>query len=70
MPTNLALDDKLLDEVKKLGKFKTKKEAVNTALLEYKKRHSQASLIELFGKIDYYDDYDYKKLRARRKQAP
>lgn len=70
MATNLDLDDKLVKEVQRLGKFKTKKEAVNTALLEYKKKHSQASIIELFGKIDYDADYDYKKLRARRKSAP
>jgi len=70
MATNLDLDDKLVQEVQKLGKFRTKKEAVNTALLEYKKRHSQASILELAGKIDYLPDYDYKKLRARRKCAP
>ena len=70
MPTNLALDDKLIQKVVKLGDFKSKKEAVNTALAEYVQRHSQASLIELFGTIDYDDDYDYKKLRARRKSAP
>jgi len=70
MPTNLDLDDKLIRQVQKLGKFKSKRQAVNTALREYTQRHNQASLIELFGKIDYYDDYDYKKLRARRRSAP
>ena len=70
MPTNLHLDDKLINEAKKLGKFQTKADAVNAALLEYTKRHGQASLIELFGKIDYYPDHDYKKLRARRKSVP
>jgi Arc/MetJ family transcription regulator len=70
MPTNLDLDDKLIRQVQKLGKFKTKKQAVNTALREYTRRHSQASILELAGKIDYYPDYDYKKLRARRKCVP
>ena len=70
MPTNLALDDALIRQVQKLGKFKSKRQAVNTALLEYTQRHQQASLIELFGKIDYDAGHDYKKLRARRKGAP
>ena len=70
MATNLDLDDKLIRQVQKLGKFKTKRDAVNTALLEYKKRHSQASLIELFGKIDYDEDYDYKKARSNKNRIP
>jgi Arc/MetJ family transcription regulator len=70
MPTNLALDDNLIRQVTKLGKFKTKKDAVNTALREYTQRHSQAALIDLFGKIDYHEGHDYKKLRTRRRSAP
>ena len=70
MPTNLALDDKLIQKVVKLGDFKSKKEAVNTALAEYVQRHSQAAILDLAGTIDYYPDHDYKKLRARRKSAP
>ena len=50
----------------KLGKFKSKKDAVNTALAEYVRRHSQASILEMFGKVDYDPDYDYKKLRSRK----
>jgi hypothetical protein len=67
MATNLALDDALIEEAVKLGKFRSKREAVNTAVEEYVKRKRQAALIQLFGKIDYYPDYDYKKNRARKK---
>jgi len=35
MPTNLKLDDKLIAEAVKLGHFKTKQEAVNSALEEF-----------------------------------
>ena len=35
MPTNLAIDDRLIDEAKKLGRHRTKKETVNAALDEY-----------------------------------
>ena len=69
MATNLALDDKMIEEAVKLGKFRSKREAVNTAVEEYVKRKKQAGLIELFGKVDYYPDYDYKKSRTRRKAA-
>jgi Arc/MetJ family transcription regulator len=64
--TNLDLDDKLIAQTVKLGKFKTKRDAVNAALREYVQRHSQASIIELMGTIDYDERYDYKKARRRR----
>jgi Arc/MetJ family transcription regulator len=35
MPTNLALDDALIDEARRIGNHKTKKEAVTAALDEY-----------------------------------
>ena len=66
MATNLALDDKLIRQVQQLGNFKSKKDAVNTALREYAQRHSQAGILQFAGKIDYDYDYDYKKLRSRK----
>ena len=65
MPTNLALDDKLLVEAQKIGGFKTKKDTVNTALSEFIQRHKQLEILKLFGKIEYDKDYDYKKNRVR-----
>jgi len=65
MPTNLALDDKLLVEAQKIGGFKTKKDTVNTALWEFIQRHKQLEILKLFGKIEYDKDYDYKKSRVR-----
>ena len=35
MPTNLALDDSLIEEAVKVGNHRTKKEAVTAALHEY-----------------------------------
>ena len=37
MATNLAIDEKLLKEALKLGKFKTKRETVNEVLREFVK---------------------------------
>ena len=66
MATNLALDTRLLIEAQKIGGFKTKKDTVNTALLEFIQRHKQLKIITLFGKMDYDSDNDYKKGRNRK----
>jgi hypothetical protein len=63
MPTNLAIDDDLLEQAKKIGKHKTKKAAVTEALLEYIERRKQIEIIDIFSKIDYHDSYDYKQQR-------
>ena len=53
MPTNLAIDDRLIDEARKLGHHRTKKEAVTAALDEYIRRRKQQGILSLFGTIDY-----------------
>lgn len=65
MATNLAIDDQLLVLAQNIGGIKTKKETVNQALKEFVQRRQQEDIIDLFGDIDYDDDYDYKKLRDR-----
>ena len=64
MATNLAIDDSLIDEARRVGKHKTKKEAVTAALDEYVRRRKQLEILNLFGTIDYDPSYDYKKMRA------
>ncbi len=66
MPTNLAIDDKLIVRAQKIGKHKTKREAVTAALDEYVQRRRQLRILGLVGKIEYAPDYDYKKLRHRK----
>ena len=68
MPTNLAIDDRLLDQARRIGKHKTKKETVNTALEEYVARRKQLEIVSLFGKIDYDPKYDYKRARRMRRK--
>lgn len=65
MATNLALDDKLLLKALRIGGNKTKKDTVNEALQEYIQRREQRKVLDLFGQIDYFDDYDPKKYRRR-----
>lgn len=66
MATNLAIDDRLIEEARKRGKHKTKKEAVTTALQEYILRHRQRRIIEAFGTFDFDPTYDYKAERRKR----
>ena len=66
MATNLAIDDKLIVQAQRLGGLRTKKDTVTLALKEFISRRKQEEIVNLFGSIDYNEDYDYKKLRKRR----
>jgi hypothetical protein len=65
--TNLALDDGLIEEARKIGGHKTKKEAVTAALDEYIKRRRQLEVIKHFGTVDFDPEYDYKAERKRKR---
>jgi Arc/MetJ family transcription regulator len=66
MPTNLALDDGLIEAAVKAGGHRTKKEAVTAALEEYVRYRQQLQVLSLAGQIDYDPRYDYKAERRRR----
>jgi len=63
MPTNLAIDDRLLAEAQKLGRHRTKKDTANAALAEYIQRRKQQRIVAIFGTIEYDKRYDYKHER-------
>jgi Arc/MetJ family transcription regulator len=65
VPTNLAIDDRLIEEARRLGHHKTNKEAVSAALDEYIRRRKQLEILELFGTIDYDPAYDHRANRRR-----
>ena len=67
MPTNLAIDDRLILEAQKLGRHRTKKETVTVALDEYIQRLKQQLIVPLFGTIDYDSEYDYKRARRMKR---
>ena len=66
MATNLALDDKLINQAVRLGNHKSKKEAVTAALESYIRQRTRAGLRELIGKVDFHDDFDRRALSRRR----
>jgi hypothetical protein len=67
MPTNLAIDDRLLLEAQKAGRHRTKRETVTAALEEYIRHRKQQEVLSLFGKIDFERGYDYKRERKAKR---
>lgn len=65
MATNLQIDERLMEEALELGGHRTKRAAVEEALQEYVMRRKQLQVVDLFGTIDYDEDYDYKAQRKR-----
>lgn len=63
MATNLKINEGLLKEALRLGRFKTKKDAVNQALEEFVQHRRQAQILQWEGKVDFFEDYDHKELR-------
>ncbi len=66
MATNLSLDPRLLEQAVKVGGERTKKAAVTRALEEYVARRQQKHLIDLMGKLEWDESFDYKIERSRR----
>lgn len=64
MRTNIDLDDNLVKEAFKYINVNTKKELINIALKELVENHRKKDLLELMGKIEFDENYDYKKMRS------
>lgn len=71
MATNLALDDGKIEAVRKLGGYRTKREAVTAALDEYiaHRRRLEALDVMASGEIELVDDFETVTRRARRGRA-
>lgn len=63
MRTNINLDDNLLKEAFKYTGAKTKKELINIALKELIETRKRLNLLDLAGKIQFSEKYNYKALR-------
>ncbi len=66
MPTNLAIDDRLIEKARAIGRHRTKKAVVTEALQEYIQRRKQLHILSLFSTIDYDPKCDYKKQRKKK----
>lgn len=67
MPTNLAIDDRLLNRAVRVGSVRTKKEAVTIALKEFIERREQKKILKSAGTFNFRKDWDYKKDREYRR---
>ena len=66
MRTNIVLDDDLMAEAMVLSRAKTKKEVISNALQEFVMNRKRLNLLDLDGKIEFSEGYDYKRLREGR----
>ena len=65
MATNLAIDPELINRTLEISGEKTKKAAVTMALKEFIARREQKRLVDLFGTLEWDDEFSYKKERNR-----
>ena len=68
MPTNLAIDDNLLNKAVRISASKTKKEAVTLALEEFIERREQRKILKSLGSVEFRKGWDYKKERRRERR--
>lgn len=69
MVTNLAIDDALLEEARRVGGHRTRKATLTEALVEYIQRRRQREVLQLSGKVDIDPAYAFKASRHRRRGA-
>jgi hypothetical protein len=65
MATNLAIDPALLERAVEVSGERTKKAVVTKALQEFIARREQKRVIELMGKLEWDESFNYKAERAR-----
>ncbi len=63
MINNFTIDETLLQEALALEEHPTIEAMVEKALREYIQRRQRLKILELFGTIDYDENYDYKVQR-------
>jgi Arc/MetJ family transcription regulator len=66
MATNLAIDPDLLERALQVSGERTKKAAVTMALQEFIARRQQKRVLDLMGKLEWDQSYDYKAERSRK----
>ena len=65
MATNLAIDPDLLNRAVEVSGERTKKAVVTKALQEFIARREQKKVVELMGKLEWDNSFNYKAERTR-----
>lgn len=63
MASNLEGDNGSVDIALKAGALMSKKDAENQALKEFINQRKTTGIFEMFGKVEYDKDYNFKELR-------
>ena len=67
MPTNLAIDDALLERALKVGGLSSKRATVNEALKEFIARRKRLESLDAIGTIEMASGFDHKVARRKRR---
>ena len=65
MATNLAIDPELLERAVEVSGERTKKAVVTRALQEFIARRELKRIVELMGKLEWDNSFNYKAERSR-----
>lgn len=61
MDTNIEIVNNLIQEALELGGHISRRAVIEEALKEYVQRRKQLKVLELFGTIEYEDNYDHQQ---------
>ncbi len=61
----VQIDKALIQEALVISNQQTERDVVEQALREYVQRRKHLKVLELFGTIDYNEDYNYKQQRQK-----
>ncbi len=65
MTIDLTIDSKLIEHVLKVSGEDTVKDAVTKALQEFVVRREKKSIVDILGKLEWDETYNYKSERSR-----
>jgi Arc/MetJ family transcription regulator len=64
MRTNIEIDDELIEEAQRLSGLKTKRAVIDAALRMFVRVQHQKDVLQLAGKVEFWDDFDDRKDRS------
>lgn len=57
MRTTVVLEEALLERLQAVGRFRTRKEAIRTAIEEFVARKEREALAEMAGQVQFHDGH-------------
>jgi hypothetical protein len=61
----VTIDDRLLEEARKIGGHRSNTATVKAALHEYIQHRKQVKILDFFGAIEFNPKHDYKRQRRK-----